>query len=142
MVSNEAYPARKLTDSESVSHLARDFATSFRPESRAFAVAFTHLIFQDDALLLVAEESGQLLGYLLGFDHYALFANGRVSWVEEIMVKEDRRRQRIGDDLMQHYEQWAKSRESKLVALATRRAAAFYLASGYEESATYFRKPL
>ncbi len=130
------------TDSESVFNLAQDFATSFRPESGAFAAAFARLIAQDDALLLVVEESGQLLGYLLGFDHYALFANGRVSWVEEIMVTEDRRRERIGESLMQQFEQWAKSRESKLVALATRRAAAFYLALDYEESATYFRKLL
>ena len=129
-------------DSESVFDLVRDFATSFQPEFGAFESAFVRLIVQDDALLLVVEESGQLLGYLLGFDHYALFANGRVSWVEEIMVQEDRRRQRIGESLMVHFERWAKSRESKLVALATRRAAAFYLALGYEESATYFRKLL
>ena len=83
-----------------------------------------------------------MLGYLLGFDHYALFANGRVSWIEEIMVREDRRRQRIGENLMQEFEQWAKSRGSKLVALGTRRAATFYLALEYEESATYFRKLL
>lgn len=60
--------------------LAQDFATSFRPERVAFGVAFARLIAQDDALLLVVEESEELQGYLLGFDHYALFANGRVSW--------------------------------------------------------------
>ena len=130
------------TDSEQVFNLARDFATSFRPELGAFEVAFPRLITQDDALLLVVEESERLVGYLLAFDHYTLFANGRVSWVEEIMVREDRRRQRIGEELMEQCEQWAKSRGSKLVALGTRRAAAFYLALGYEESATYFRKLL
>ena len=34
------------------------------------------------------------------------------------------------------------TRGSRLVALATRRAARFYAALGYEESATYFRKVL
>ena len=43
---------------------------------------------------------------------------------------------------MEEFEQWARSRGSKLVALATRRAAAFYLELGYEESAGYFRKLL
>lgn len=128
------------TDLEGVFELARSFATSFQPEIEAFAASFHHLIAQDDALLLVVEESGQLLGYLLGFDHYALFANGRVSWVEETMVREDRRREGHGEDLMVQFEQWAKSRDSKLVALATRRAAGFYRSLGYEESATYFRK--
>ena len=125
-----------------VFELARDFSTSFPLEIDPFATSFGHLIAQDDALLLVAEESDQLLGYLLGFDHYALFANGRVSWVEEIAVRKDRRRQGHGAELMTRFEQWAKSRESKLVALATRRAAAFYRSLGYEESAAYFRKLL
>ena len=143
----ERHPIRHIrraisTDSEQVFNLARDFATSFQPESGAFGVAFARLITQDDALLLVVEESGEEVGYLLGFDHYTLFANGRVSWVEEIMVREDRRRQRIGENLMQEFEQWAKSRGSRLVALGTRRASAFYLALGYEESAIYFRKLL
>jgi hypothetical protein len=43
---------------------------------------------------------------------------------------------------MQGFEAWAAKRGSKLVALATRRAAPFYQALGYEESAIYFRKLL
>ena len=129
-------------DLEEVFELARDFATSFQPDIEAFAKSFRHLIAQDDALLLVGEESGRLMAYLLGFDHYALFANGRVSWIEEVAVRQDRRRQGHGTELMMHFEQWATSRGSKMVALATRRAAGFYLALGYEESASYFRKLL
>jgi hypothetical protein len=41
---------------------------------------------------------------------------------------------------MGDFEAWAASRECKLVALATRRAADFYQAIGCAESATYFRK--
>jgi hypothetical protein len=37
---------------------------------------------------------------------------------------------------------WAAVRDCALVALATRRAAPFYRALGYEESAVYFRKIL
>ena len=43
---------------------------------------------------------------------------------------------------MTRFEAWAAARGCRLVALATRRAAAFYGAIGYEESATYFRKIL
>ena len=137
-------PIRRATsaDLEGVFELAQDFATSFRPEIEAFTASFRLLIAKDDALLLVVEERDQLVGYLLGFDHYALFANGRVSWVEEIMVLDASRRQGHGRALMEHFEQWARSRGSKLVALATRRASAFYLALEYEESASYFRKLL
>jgi len=92
--------------------------------------------------LLVAERSGTLVGYLLGFDHFTFFANGRVSWVEEVEVHSSFRRKGIGRALMAGFEEWAASRGSRFVALATRRAARFYAALGYEESATYFRKPL
>ena len=90
----------------------------------------------------MAEENGEVIGYCLGFDHYAFYANGRVSWVEEIMVQEDRRKEGIGRDLMDAFEEWAKSRGSRLVGLATRRAASFYQALGYEDSAVFFRKLL
>lgn len=130
------------TDRDHVFELTCDFATSFRPDFVAFADSFHHLTTQDDALLLVCEESAQVIGYLLGFDHHALFANGRVSYVEEIMVRADRQGKGHGTALMRRFEQWATSRRSKMVALATRRAAGFYLALGYEESATYFRKLL
>ena len=41
---------------------------------------------------------------------------------------------------MSAFERWAAVRDCALVALATRRAAPFYRALGYEESAVYFRK--
>ena len=130
------------SDSGAVFDLAKEFATSFQPQAEAFAQSFDYLIRREDALLLVAVEADQLLGYLLGFDHPAFYANGRVSWVEEIMVRPDRRRSGFGRDLMLHFEEWATARGSRLVALATRRAAQFYSSMGYHESAVYFRKLL
>ena len=129
-------------DSAAVFDLTREFSTSFHPQVEIFEPSFDFLIKQDDALLLVIDEENQLLGYLLGFDHHTLYANGRVSWVEEIMVRPDRRRCGLGRNLMLQFEQWAATRDSKLVALATRRAAPFYTAIGYHESALYFRKLL
>jgi len=58
------------------------------------------------------------------------------------MVEEVQRRDGVGRALMAAFEAWAKSRGSRLVGLATRRAAPFYKALGYEESATFFRKLL
>ena len=129
-------------DSAALFDLTREFATSFHPQVGIFEQSLNTLIKQDDALLLVIDEANQLLGYLLGFDHHTLYANGRVSWVEEIMVRPDRRRSGLGRDLMLKFEQWAATRGSRLVALATRRAAPFYTAIGYHESALYFRKLL
>lgn len=120
--------------------LARAFATSFTVEQPAFEQAFAELLAQPDAFLAVAEADGEVAGYVLGFDHVAFFANGRVAWAEEIMVGASFRRRGLGSLLMGAFEQWAAEREATLIALATRRAADFYRALGYQESATYFRK--
>jgi GNAT superfamily N-acetyltransferase len=129
-------------DLNSLFALLEQFAASFKPERASFERCTGHLLGDDSAWLAVAEYDGEIVGYCLGFDHYALYANGRVSWVEEITVKEGLRRRGIGRAMMTAFEAWAQSRDSKLVALATRRAAPFYKALGYKDSATYFRKLL
>jgi GNAT superfamily N-acetyltransferase len=130
------------TDAEAILALAKPFATSFVVEEQAFYRTFAELLASPHTHLAIAETAQQHVGYVLGFDHYTFFANGRVAWVEEIMVSEPFRRQNIGQLLMQEFEAWAGARGCKLVALATRRAAAFYQAIGYQESAAYFRKLL
>lgn len=134
-------PARP-GDRDDVFILARDFATSFEVEREPFNASFQHILDDPDALLLVAEDDGDVIGYCCGLDHKALFANGSVAWVEEITVRASRRQSGIGKLLMTAFEDWARSRNSRYVALGTRRAADFYLAIGYEESAVYFRKLL
>ena len=129
-------------DADQLFALVKDFATSFKPERQAFDISLNHFLADEDAWLHVAEEDGEVIGYCLGFDHYAFYANGRVSWVEEIMVREDRRKEGIGRVLMDAFEERATSRGSKLIGLATRRAAPFYQALGYEDSAVFFRKLL
>jgi len=127
-------------DGPAVLLLARAFATSFVVDQAAFEQAFAELLTHPEAFLAVAEADGEVAGYVLGFDHLTFFANGRVAWVEEITVAEPFRRQGIGRRLMGAFEAWAAGREAKMIALATRRAADFYAALGYEESAAYFRK--
>lgn len=122
--------------------LAVSFATSFAVEEGSFHTALAELLTDPAARLLVAERIGDVVAYLLGFERLTFYANGRVAWVEEIVVREDCRRSGVGSALMRGFERWATERGCKLVALATRRAAAFYHALDYEESAVYFRKCL
>jgi GNAT superfamily N-acetyltransferase len=128
-----------LEDASTLFELVKDFATSFPVDELFFRQSLTSLLSAPSTYLVVAEED-VVIGYILGFDHHTFFANGRVSWVEEIMVRQDRRREGVGRLLMTSFERWTKARDSKLIALATRRAASFYKALGYQESATYFRK--
>ncbi|WP_427891685.1 GNAT family N-acetyltransferase [Kribbella sp. GL6] len=137
-----ARPAR-LDDSSHVWPLVHEFATSFDAEREAFDVAWPQLVDVPDTLVLVAETAaGKVVGYLLANSHLAFHANGRIAWVEEITVDARRRHSGVGRLLMEHAERWARSVGAAYIALATRRAAPFYLALDYEESAVYFKKPL
>jgi GNAT superfamily N-acetyltransferase len=132
-------PAR-ADDQDGVAGLAADLAMSFTFSPEKFRLSYPVLLADDDACLLVAVSGHEHLGYLLGFRHLTFYANGPVAWVEEVAVRERDRGRGIGRALMSEFEQWATAQGCALIALATRRAAPFYRALGYEESATYFRK--
>ena len=127
-------------DAEAVFSLASDLATSFELEKGPFLESFHRILSDEHASLLVATEGEAAVGYCLGFEHTTFFANGTVAWVEEITVSSSHRKKGCGRSMMAAFERWSGSRGAKLVAVATRRAAEFYRAVGYEESATYFRK--
>ena len=127
---------------DAVLGLAKEFATSFVVDENVFRVSFGELIAARHTHFAVAEEAGRIIGYVLAFSHHAFYANGRVAWVEEITVHGDWRRRGVGKSLMQSAEDWAADQGCRLIALATRRAANFYEALGYQASATYFKKLL
>jgi GNAT superfamily N-acetyltransferase len=130
------------SDAVPVADLARELAQSF-PFSRArFDANYAALLNSDEACLLVAVTDNDRLGYLLGFRHLTFYANGPVAFAEEVLVRAAFRRRGVGRALVEAFEQWAIEQGCALVTLATRRAAPFYVALGYEESATYFRKVL
>jgi GNAT superfamily N-acetyltransferase len=129
-------------DRDAVWPLARDFATSFRPERAAFDAVFARLLAREDTLLLVAVDGGSVVGYLLASTHDTFLANGPVAWVEELMVAPSLRRGGVGRSLMAAAEAWARETGAAYLALASRRAGPFYLALGYEESAVFFKKTL
>jgi GNAT superfamily N-acetyltransferase len=85
-----------LADSDQMFALVERFATSFRPLRMAFDHSLEHLLREDSVLINVAVFEDDVIGYCLAFDHYAFYANGRVTWVEEIMVREDLRRGGVG----------------------------------------------
>ncbi len=127
-------------DIESVLPLVKDFVTTFEVVESQFRRSYESILESPSAIALVADDNGELIGYCLGYCHDTFYANGSVAWLEEIMVSSSHRRQRIGESLMSSFEEWAKSRVAVISALATRRAATFYGALDYEESAVYFRK--
>lgn len=137
----DAYP----DDAGAVFALARAMALTFTPDRDAFDATVASLAGDPGAHLLVVEhpeEPGEVAGYLLGFDHPAFFANGRVGWIEEVSVRNDLRRRGLGAALVAAFEQRVAARGARLVALATTRAGRFYGALGYTDHAAYHRKLL
>jgi GNAT superfamily N-acetyltransferase len=133
----------RLDDGEQVWPLARAFATSFTPERGAFDATWPQLIDVPGTLLLVAESpDGKIVGYLLGNTHLTFLANGRVAWVEELMVDETQRSTGIGRLLMEYAERWARTENAAYLSLASRRAGPFYESLNYENSAVFFKKTL
>jgi GNAT superfamily N-acetyltransferase len=141
VVDFEIRPAR-ADDADALAGLAAGLAMSFEFSRARFDESFPALLAADEACLLVAADEREHLGFLLGFDHLTFYANGRVGWVEEVFVRGHTRGRGVGRALMSAFEDWAVRRNCALVALATRRAAPFYRALDYEESAVYFRKVL
>ena len=133
-------------DAVAVAGLAEGLAQSFALSRASFDTSYPALLAAGHACLLVAVTAeaaeNDCAGYLLGFEHLTFYANGRVAWVEEVFVRGDLRGRGIGRALMTSFERWARGRGCALVALATRRAAPFYHALGYEDSAAYLRKLL
>lgn len=130
------------SDAERLFPLAAQLAITFDVNRSSFDKVFAELLASDHCRVIVAEVDERLVGYALGLDHQTFFANGRVAWVEELFVDESARRKGVAAALMGSFEEWCNEREAKLVALATRRAADFYEAIGYEDSGIYFRKML
>ncbi len=129
-------------DVDAVWPLARDLATSYEVDHDTYATILTRLVREPTVVLLVATDDGAVVGYLLGQRHATFHAGGPVIWVEEVMVAEARRGAGVGRALMEAVEERARASGAAYVALATRRAADFYTALGYRESATYFKKSI
>lgn len=139
---NIKYRDADSKDEKDVFSLAKLLATSFTPMEDEFSKIYSSLMSDKNVDLIVAQNGSKLIGYILAFHHPTFYANGVISWVEELFVLEDHRGLNIGRGLMEKVENLAIQRGSKLVALATRRASEFYKAIGYEESASYFKKTL
>ena len=132
----------RTADAGAVALLAGELAQSFAFSRRQFDLTYPQLLTERNACLLRAADGEQCIGYLLGFRQLTFYANGPVGWVEEVLVRSEHRGAGHGRALMSAFERWAAGQGCALVALATRRAAPFYRALGYEDSAAYFRKTL
>lgn len=132
-----------VRDREEVFSLVKDFSPGSIPDLLAFQTTFAALDKAAGSVLFVAENTTEtVVGYILVSCRVSFLANAPVAWVEEVMVAKAWRRKQIGKALMGAAEGWAQQRGAAHITLASRQSGQFYLALGYENAATFFKKLL
>ncbi len=132
----------KLKDEKRVFFLAKKFAKSFDIIEIKFNKTFNEFLINENVSFIVAEIDNEVIGYGLTFHHQTFYANGLVSWVQEIIIDEELRGRGIGSKMMKRVEEISKEKNAKLISLATIGAGEFYKKLGYKECATYYKKLL
>jgi predicted N-acetyltransferase YhbS len=125
-------------DAGTVFAMLERFATSYEPDHDVFAKSFAAMIDARDVLLLVADDDGAVVGYVMAVRFPTLFANGPLVQIEELFVEEAKRGSGTGRALVAAVVEWARQRGAVEVTVPTRRAGAYYERLGFERTAEYY----
>ena len=134
--------AARLADADAVFGLLEQLALSYTPDRAAFDVTFELFVADDSyASLLVAEDAnGVVRGYALTTVTRLLYTNGNSAQLQELVVDENTRGQRIGTSLLAATEEECRSRGVRQLSVASRRSAGFYERLGYMSTADYLKR--
>lgn len=130
------------SDSPALIELVRQFPTPTPSSPATLAEIFIGKLEDSATYMFVAEDGGELVGYVSGCRRAAFYAGGDTAWVDEILVSQSYRGRDIGSLLMEAFEQRAAGDGCKLISLATAGAGPFYLKRGYETKAGYYKRYL
>ncbi len=129
-----------IHDADSVFHLLTQLADTYPANRESFDAAFPVLVDDDNAILLLAERDGAVVGYGLGIVSLLLYTNGRSAQLQELVTDESKRGQGIGGELVRAIEDECRARQVRQLTVASRRAAGFYESRGYTTTAEYLKK--
>ncbi|MGW7425443.1 GNAT family N-acetyltransferase [Streptomyces sp. NPDC054813] len=131
------------SDSDAVHRLLSGFVTSYRPDRAVFdAVTFPRIIAaaaDGTAEFLVAEADSGVVGYALALRMPTLFAGGTILELLELTVEAPSRGRGTGTALIQAVQARAREAKDVEVTVPTRRAAGFYRALGFHETAVHLK---
>jgi N-acetylglutamate synthase-like GNAT family acetyltransferase len=131
-----------IGDADALFGFARALATSYIVERGAFERALSRITDSDSSLLFVAESGSRIAGYALASIVPTFYANGMLVELVELYVDEQMRGLGIGSALMSDIEAEARRIGAVEITVMTRRARDFYLKSGFEETAIYYKRKL
>lgn len=92
----------------------------WRPDRAVAAIART--ISSNSAIVLVARDGGDLVGFCTAYDDIESVRFGRGVWVEDLAVHPDHRSQGIGKRLLDEATQWARARGATRLQLVSAEA--------------------
>ncbi|MEW1776672.1 GNAT family N-acetyltransferase [Streptomyces sp. NPDC086777] len=129
------------SDADDIYRLLSGFVTSYRPDREVFDdVTFPRIVAavsDGSAEFLVAEQESCVVGYLLAVRMPTLFAGGTVLALLELTVAEPLRGRGTGSTLVRAAQARAREAKDVEVTVPTRRAAGFYRALGFRETAVH-----
>lgn len=131
-----------VADKEAIFLLANQLSEFIKIDKKIFSDNYQEMISDQNHFLTVAELDEKVVGYLSGYFHNAIYANGLVAYVDEIVIFDSQRHLKIGTLLMKEFEIVAKNKNCILISLATAGARGFYEKIGYETKAGYYKKYL
>ena len=135
---------RKATqdDLSSILHLASQLSDATHIDERQFLKNLPMMLNDEQHCLLIATNDQKVIGYLSSYFHRTIYANGQVAYIDEIVIEDSHRGQKIGTDLMAKFELIAADYQCRLISLATAGAKGFYEKLGYSSKAQYYKKYL
>jgi GNAT superfamily N-acetyltransferase len=105
-------------------------------DERRAEVALRQAIESHDSVVLVAEDGGELIGFITGYQDLHSVRFGYRAWVEDFAVAPERRSQGVGKALLDAAKAWAQERGATHLeldsALARTDAHRFYEREGAE----------
>lgn len=132
----------KEKDFEDIYALSVQLSDKFKINKDIFQDSVQVMINDENTILIGIFHDSKLIGYLSGYIHTAIYANGKVSWIDEIVIDKDYRKSGYGKALVTEFENIARQQSAQLVSLSTRGVPQFYEKLGYEGGSIYFKKYL
>lgn len=129
-------------DADALFGLVQQLGHAFEPDRAAFETTFRRYLAGDapGAYLMVAEDDGKLVGYVLMTVFPLLATNGPAAQLQEIVVDADARGTDVGTRLVRAVEEECVRHGVRQLTVASRRAGGFYDRLGYHENAEYMRR--
>ena len=130
------------SDSERIQDLVTQLGHPLGVDCDRFGSFFISVLSDDNQIVLVVEDEGEVLGYVSTRIHTPLYAQSKAAFIDEIVIDEKRRGEGIGSMLMKSLEKRASDEGCVLCSLATAGAKVFYEGLGYGGRATYLKRSL